>query len=87
MPTPTPTPPPTPVPVPVREVRFSGKANQISGVCPVIIFTVKDRTVYTTPLTEFNKTSCDRIDKGTDLEIRGMEMSDGRVRADEVTRK
>jgi hypothetical protein len=48
---------------------------------------MKDRAIYTTPSTEFEKTSCDRIDKGTDLEIRGMEMSDGRVRADQVKRK
>jgi len=86
-PTPTPTPVPVPVPVPVREVHFSGKANAVSGVCPVITFVVKEQTVYTTPLTQFEKTSCDRIEKGTDLEIHGMEMSDGRVRADEVKRK
>ena len=48
---------------------------------------MKDRSIYTTPLTSYNKTSCDRIDKGTELNVKGMEMSDGRVRADEVTRK
>jgi hypothetical protein len=75
------------VPVPVRPAHLSGKANQVSGSCPAITFEMKDQTIYTTALTSFNKTSCDRIDKGTELEIKGMEMSDGRVRADEVTRK
>jgi hypothetical protein len=75
------------VPVPVGSIHLSGKANQVSGTCPAITFEMKDRTIYTTALTSFEKTSCDRIDKGTDLEINGMEMSDGRVRADEVKRK
>jgi hypothetical protein len=73
--------------VPVRPIELSGKANQVSGVCPVITFELKDRIVYTTPATVFRKTSCDRIDKGTDLEVSGMLMSDNRVLATEVTRK
>jgi hypothetical protein len=71
----------------VGPIELSGKAGQISGACPAITFEIKDRTVYTTLLTVYTKTSCDRIDKGTDLKVNGMEMSDGRVRADEVTRK
>jgi hypothetical protein len=71
----------------VRPIDLSGKATQPSGACPVITFVIKERTIYTTALTVFNKTTCDRIDKGMDLQIKGMEMSDGRVRADEVTRK
>jgi len=86
-PSPTPTPTPTPTPVPVRDIQLSGKANQVVGACPVIAFVIKERLIYTTPLTVFERTSCDRIDKGTDLEIKGMEMSDGRIRADEVKRK
>jgi hypothetical protein len=86
-PTPAPTPLPTPVPVPVRPIQVSGKANQLAGTCPAITFDVKDRSIYTTALTSFTKTSCDQIEKGTELEVKGMEMSDGRVRADEVKRK
>jgi uncharacterized protein DUF5666 len=73
--------------VPVGAIELSGKASQVSGVCPLITFVIKERTIFTTPLTVFKKTSCDRIDKGTDLQIKGMEMSDGRIQADEVTRK
>jgi len=75
------------VPVPVRPIELSGKASQVSGTCPAIAFELKGRDIYTTALTSFTKTSCDRIDKGTELEVKGMEMSDGRVRADEVKRK
>jgi hypothetical protein len=75
------------VPVPVGPIQLSGKAGPVSGVCPLITFVIKERTIYTTPLTVYTKTSCDRIDKGMDLEIKGMEMSDGRVQAEEVKRK
>jgi hypothetical protein len=51
------------------------------------VFQVKDRTVYTTILTTYKKISCANIDKGMDLDISGMEMSDQRVRADQVTKK
>jgi hypothetical protein len=86
-PTPAPAPTPIPLPLPVKPVKVSGKAGEVSGVCPVIAFEIKERAIYTTPLTTFEKTSCERIDKGTDLEVDGMEMSDGRVRADLVKRK
>jgi len=65
----------------------SGKIAQVSGACPAITFDLKDRTVYTTVLTLYKKTSCDRIDTGMDVEVRGMLMSDGLVRGDEVIKK
>jgi hypothetical protein len=95
-PAPTPTPPPTPAPAPTpppppptptRPIDLDGKVSGVSGTCPIITFEMKGRIVYTTPLTEFRRTSCDRIDKGTELEVDGMLMSDNRVRADQVTRK
>ncbi len=86
-PTPTPSPTPAPVPVPGKPIQLSGKVGAVSGACPNIVFQLKDRTVYTTVLTTYSKTSCDRIDKGMDLDISGVEMSDQRVRADQVTKK
>jgi hypothetical protein len=86
-PTPSPTPTPTPVPVPVKPIQLSGKAGPVSGTCPAITFQLKERTIYTTPLTVFTRTSCGGVAKGMDLEIKGMEMSDGQIRADEVRRK
>ena len=85
-PAPTPPPPPSP-PVPVKKIDLSGKAGAVSGICPFISFQMKDRAIYTTLLTDFRRTSCDQIDKGTDLSIEGWEMSDQRVRADQVTKK
>lgn len=89
-PTPAPAPappPPSPSPVPVKKVDLSGKAGPVSGVCPFISFQLKERAIYTTLLTDFRRTSCDQIDKGTDLSIEGWEMSDQRIRADQVTKK
>jgi hypothetical protein len=85
-PTPTPAPPPSP-PVPVKKIDLSGKAGAVSGVCPFIAFQMKDRAIYTTVLTDFRRTSCDQIDKGTELSVEGWEMSDQRIRADQVTKK
>ncbi len=84
---PTPAPAPPAAPVPVRQIELSGKAGAISGRCPSIAFQMKDRDIYTTASTEFRRTSCDRIDKGTEVSVSGWEMSDQRVRADVVTKK
>jgi hypothetical protein len=78
---------PPPVPVPVKQIQLSGKAGPVSGACPTIAFVLKERDIYTTALTVFRRTSCDQIDKGTDLTVEGWEMSDQRVRADMVTKK
>jgi Viral BACON domain/Putative binding domain, N-terminal len=86
-PAPPPAPAPSPVPVPVKEIDLSGKAGPVSGICPLISFTLKDRQVYTTLLTAFRRISCDQVDKGTDLSVKGWQMSDQSVRADEVTKK
>jgi Viral BACON domain/Putative binding domain, N-terminal len=82
-----PPPPPSPVPVPVKPIDLSGKAGAISGTCPLITFNLKDRAIYTTALTEFRRISCDQIKKDTDLSVQGWEMSDQRIRADQVTKK
>jgi len=87
-PTPTPTPPPPlPLPIPVKPIELSGKAGAISGTCPSIAFQLKDRSVYTTAATEFRRVTCVQIKKDTDLTVSGWEMSDQRIRADQVTKK
>ena len=85
-PEPPPPPPPSPAPIPIRRIELSGRIGDVSGACPSIVFELRGRTVYTTSLTNFRKTGCGKIDRGTDLEVEGMEMSDGRVRADRVTK-
>jgi hypothetical protein len=84
-PTPTPT-PPAPAPVPVRGIELSGRISDVSGTCPAITFELRGRTVYTTDDTEFKKIPCEKIDRGTDLKVEGMEMSNGTVRADRVAK-
>jgi hypothetical protein len=73
--------------VPVKPIQLSGKIGAISGSCPAIRFDLRDRDVYTTSDTDFRKTSCSKLDRGTNVEVDGMEMSDGRVRADVVTKR
>jgi hypothetical protein len=85
-PKPVPPPPPSP-PTPERPMDLDGKTGGVSGDCPSITFQLKGFAVYTTSQTDFRRTSCDRIDKGTDVHVDGMLMSDGRVRADQVTKR
>ena len=82
----SPPPPPSPAPIPVLPIRLEGEIGDVSGECPSIRFELRGRIVYTTNQTDFRKTDCRRIDRGTDLEVEGMVMSDGTVRADRVTR-
>jgi hypothetical protein len=84
---PAPTPAPTPAPVPVRRIELSGRISDVSGTCPAITFELRGRTVYTTDDTEFKKTACQKIDRGTELKVEGMEMSNGSVRGDRVTKE
>jgi hypothetical protein len=91
-PTPTPAPepsptPPAPAPVPVRRIELSGRISDVSGTCPAIRFDLRGRAVYTTDDTDFKKIACQKIDRGTELKVEGMEMSNGSVRADRVTKE
>jgi hypothetical protein len=94
-PTPTPTPGPSPPPpppapapptepVPVKPIELRGRVDSVSGSCPTIVFEVKKRTVYATSSTEFKGGNCGHVQRRTDVSVDGWEMSDNRVRADEV---
>ena len=87
MPAPAPAPAPTPAPTPGRSIDLSGTVSSLIGVCPVIAFRVDDRTVYALPDTDFGKGECGDLRNGSDVDIKGVLMSDGRVRADKVTVK
>ena len=77
-----PTPPPGPVPV--RPMDVDGRIESISGSCPVVTFEVKNRTVYTTSDTRYEDGRCRDLERREKVKVRGMLMSDGKVRADEV---
>ena len=66
---------------------MSGTVSSLIGFCPVIGFRVDGRTVYALPDTDFVKGQCGDLRNGTDVDIKGVLMSDGRVRADKVTLK
>jgi hypothetical protein len=76
-----------PGPVPLRPIELSGRISEVSGSCPAITFELRERAVYTTDDTDFKKVGCQKIDRGTELTVEGMEMSNGTVRADRVTKR
>jgi Viral BACON domain/Putative binding domain, N-terminal len=86
-PTPVPTPAPPPEPVPVQPVEFSGQVESVSGTCPTLKFQLRDSiaVVYTTTTTNFRRGPCRDLQRGTELSGKGFLMSDGRIRADEIT--
>ena len=86
-PAPTPTPAPVPAPTPGRSIELEGRVRSLAGACPALSFTLDGRTVYTTPATEFRRGECRGIGNNDEVEVRGVLMSDGRVRADRVTLK
>jgi hypothetical protein len=56
-------------------------------VCPLIGFRVDGRDVYALPGTDFVKGECGDVRNGTEVEIKGVATSEGRVRAEKVTLK
>jgi hypothetical protein len=68
----------------VSEITLVGEARTVSGTCPTLTFTVQTRTVYTTEQTMFSRGPCRDLQNGREVEVRGMLMSDNRVRADRI---
>ena len=80
-----PTPAPPPGPTPVRAIELKGEARDVAGSCPNKTFTLDNRTVYTSAQTDFERGNCGDLRNRVDLDfVRGMLMSDGRVRADRI---
>jgi hypothetical protein len=87
VPTPEPTPTPTPAPTPGKSIKVSGRVSSASGVCPILLFSVQDRDVFTLPGTGYSKGNCQDVQNRAEVEVEGVQMSDGTVRADKVTIK
>ncbi|MBA2556793.1 MAG: hypothetical protein H0V12_05510 [Chloroflexi bacterium] len=47
-------------------------------------FRLRDRTVFTTAATRYDDVSCATLRNNMEVEVQGMLMSDGTVRADEI---
>ena len=74
-----------PGPTPVQAIRLDGEARDVSGTCPNKTFRLDGRTVYTTAQTVFERGGCGDLRNDADIDdLRGMLMSDGRVRADRI---
>jgi hypothetical protein len=54
-------------------------------LCPTLLFELKMRVVYTTSATQYTGGGCRDLRKDAQVDVRGVEMLDGRVRADRVT--
>jgi hypothetical protein len=66
---------------------LDGRIQSLSGSCPNLIFRLEGRTVYTTSATKFKEGSCAKLKNTTEVEVKGILMSDGTVRAQEVERE
>jgi hypothetical protein len=84
VPAPTPLPTPTPEPTPGPKIDFDGRVEALSGSCPALSFGLAGRSVWTSGETEFKKGPCRDIENGTEIDLEGRLMSDGRVRAEKI---
>ena len=58
--------------------------TNLSGSCHTATFTLDGRTVYTTENTSFERGPCRDLTNNQEVELDGVLMSDGRVRADRI---
>ena len=71
----------------MRSVDFEGTVRSFAGSCPTVTFTIGQARVYVTSKTDFKKGACRDLSNGRDVDVEGMLMTDGRVRADKITLK
>ena len=83
LPTPPAAPPPA-APSPVKDFKDEGKVSNLSGSCPALQFILNGRVVKTNSDTKFKDGKCKSIGNGTRVEVKGVLMSDGTVRAERV---
>jgi hypothetical protein len=65
-------------------VELEGRVASLSGSCPAVTFSIRGQRVYTTSDTRFEDGRCSTLRNGLEVEVDGMLMSDGSVRADVV---
>ena len=66
-------------------IELNGRVASFTGSCPAVNFVIGVVTVYTSSSTNYSKIKCDDLKNGRDVNIDGMLMSDGRVRADVIS--
>ena len=68
----------------MKEVTLNGKLVSKSGSCPTVTFKIGGDVVYTTSVTKYERGECKDLLNDAKVDVHGMLMSDGRVRADRV---
>ena len=63
---------------------YEGRAGEVGGTCPAVVFTVNGTTIATDGDTEFDDGTCADLREGTLIEVEGELQADGRVVASEV---
>ena len=63
---------------------YEGRAGEVGGTCPAVVFTVNGTTIATDGDTEFDDGTCADLREGTLIEVEGELQADGRVLASEV---
>jgi hypothetical protein len=79
-PPPGPTPPPAPTPEP-RHVDFSGTISFVVGRCPTVAFAADGKTIAVDDSTDFQKSKCDDLKPGRDVDGEGDVQANGTIRA------
>jgi hypothetical protein len=71
----------------VSPIDLDGTIAGVSGTCPLLIFVLDGKAVFTTSATVFKKMPCKDVKNGVEVRVSGYLMSDGTVRADQVEKK
>jgi hypothetical protein len=65
-------------------VTFSGTITTVSGRCPTVTFTVRGLTVVTDRSTDFTKSKCGDLTRGSDVSGSGTTQPDDTVKATDI---
>jgi hypothetical protein len=68
----------------VREISEDGELRGLSGSCPAIRFELKRRIVIADSRTKYRDVRCQSLRNGDDVKVKGVLLSDGTIRADEI---
>lgn len=68
----------------MRTIELKGRIAELSGGCPTWTFKLAGRAVYTTAATTYERGPCKNMSNEKEIEVRGVLLSDDRVRADTI---
>jgi hypothetical protein len=80
---PAPQPPQAPQPI---ELELRGPVAGLSGACPTLAFSVGAQTIVTTAATRFDNVTCETLQNGVPLKVRGAAQANGPFAATRVER-